>query len=149
MPGLTFVPVTASMTAELTALHADSFGEERWSAAQIGGSLALETTRGWTASEQGETRGFILCQAIPGEIEILTLCVAPGARRRGIGESLLRHMIGECAQGAVLVHLEVAADNEAARGMYEKLGFAPAHSRAGYYKRGAGAVDAVTYELAL
>jgi [ribosomal protein S18]-alanine N-acetyltransferase len=43
------------------------------------------------------------------------------------------------------LHLEVAADNNAAGALYTKAGFMPVGRRAGYYQRkGAQPVDAIT-----
>lgn len=129
----------------LAALHAESFGVEAWSLDQMRGSLALTTTRTWIACDGELPAGFILCQALPGECEILTFCVAPAQRRQRIGEALLRFMIKHAEQNG-RIFLEVAADNAAARRLYEKLGFTVTGTRANYYKRGAVTVDAVKYE---
>lgn len=133
----------------LTRLHAESFGTEGWSLEQMRGSLALTTTKAWIAYDGETPAGFILCQALPGETEILTFCVAPSKRRQKIGEALLGCVLEAAAAKKAPIFLEVAADNNAARKLYERLGFAVTGSRANYYKRGAVTVDAVRYERLL
>ena len=81
--------------------------------------------------------GMILCRAIAGEAEILTLAVDPAARRRGIGQALVAAAAGLARlDGAAEMFLEVAVDNAAAVALYEKSGFIRAGLRRGYYERG-------------
>jgi ribosomal-protein-alanine N-acetyltransferase len=127
----------------LAALHAASFAEAAWSSSQIDNSLLLPTTLALAAVDDGDAAaGFILCQIVGGEAEILTFCTAPAQRRMGIGETLLRAALeGAKAKGAQRMLLEVAADNVAAYELYKKAGFADCGRRRGYYR---GGVDAVT-----
>ncbi len=134
---------------ELAALHAESFGGESWSAAQIEGSLALETTQGWAAFEGSKPLGFIMCQMLP-EAEILTLCVTPARRRQKTGAALARVAIDAArAKKCEKMFLEVATDNISARKLYERLNFKPIGARRGYYKRGGESADAIMLALAL
>jgi ribosomal-protein-alanine N-acetyltransferase len=136
-----------SMASVLAGLHAACFDDGRWSEDQIRGSLSLATTSGWVAMADKTMAGFLLCQKTVDDAEVLTLCVHPFYRRHGIGESLVKHMLRALPQGNA-VFLEVAADNAAARQLYEKCGFVPAASRKGYYLREGAAVDAVCYRYA-
>lgn len=120
----------------LAALHADAF-DRPWSQADIAavmagpGALALVV----------ESRGFILCRAIAGEAEILTLAVSPAARRLGVGRALVEAAAGLAAQsGAGSLFLEVAHDNVAALALYASAGFERVGLRKGYYATGADAV---------
>jgi len=130
----------------LSKLHIESFGTAGWNVAQIQGSLVLATTHGWIAQAGDEPIGFILCQIMPGQSEVLTFCVQPSHRRKGIGEKLLRQAIVAIkTERDAAIMLEAAADNLAARKLYEKLGFVATGCRANYYLRGNAAVDAVLY----
>ena len=104
----------------------------------------LATTQGWLAMADDQMAGFILCQVAGEESEVLTFCVRPAFRRHGIGESLLRHVQNNLPLRGV-VHLEVAADNTAARGLYEKCGLAVINTRKDYYRREGKLADAVCY----
>lgn len=120
----------------LAALHADAF-DRPWSQADIAavmagpGALALIV----------ESRGFILCRAIAGDAEILTLAVTPAARRLGVGRALVEAAAGLAAtRAAESLFLEVADDNVAALALYASAGFARVGLRKGYYASGADAV---------
>jgi ribosomal-protein-alanine N-acetyltransferase len=134
----------------LAALHRESFGSECWGEKQIADSLALATTVGWIALADKNTQGFILCQNAGDDMEILTFCVAPAARRQGAGRLLLNATLAEARQrNAKRVFLEVAADSRAATELYEMAGFRVIGKRAGYYRRGNQQVDALMYGLDL
>ena len=114
----------------LASLHAASFADA-WSAQAIGDLLAMPG-----AFVFADDDGFILARAAGGEAEILTLAVAPAARRRGLATALVvaaashAHLLT-----AQVLFLEVAADNHAARALYAGLGFAETGLRKGYYTR--------------
>ncbi|WP_200306808.1 GNAT family N-acetyltransferase, partial [Paracraurococcus ruber] len=122
----------------LAALHALAFPPaEAWGADVI--ALMLEMTGGFGAWEPG--RGLVLARAAAGEAEILTLAVAPAARRQGLGARLMASALaGAAARGAAAMFLEVAAGNAAARALYAGLGFAEVGRRRRYYADGADAL---------
>ena len=122
------------MTPEaLAALHARCFAEgppRPWSAAEIAALLADPTTIPVLRPE-----GFALGRAAAGEAELLTLAVAPEARRRGLGTALVAAFEAEArARGAGEAFLEVAESNAGARALYARLGYLPAGRRPGYYR---------------
>ena len=88
--------------------------------------------------------GFVLVRTVAGEAEILTFCVSERARRCGLGMELL---VGACeiARGRESTHmfLEVSEKNAAAKGLYQKIGFAAVGRRAAYYRQGSVAADAI------
>jgi ribosomal protein S18 acetylase RimI-like enzyme len=60
----------------------------------------------------------------PGELEFRMLAVAPGARRRGIGEVLVRTVLARASQiGAHRVVLVTSEKMHAAYRLYARLGF--------------------------
>ena len=120
----------------MAALHVQGFAEA-WSEVSIG--MLLESAAVFALITQDKT-GFILARTAAGEAEILTIAVAPRARRSGIGRALVQAAaIRAREQGAGAVFLEVAVSNRAARGLYEGLGFRQAGLRKGYYKAAPGA----------
>jgi [ribosomal protein S18]-alanine N-acetyltransferase len=78
--------------------------------------------------------GFCAFWLVLDEIHINNVAVLPQFRGGGIGSSLLRHVLAEAKQlGARRATLEVRASNEAARRLYERLGFYVAATRRNYY----------------
>ncbi len=115
----------------MAALHATAFdGAARWSAASLRTMAAdpaaiLETARD----------GFLLGRVAAGEAELLTLVVAPAARRRGTARTLLAAFeSGARKRDAATAFLEVSADNAAARALYAGAGWREAGLRRGYYE---------------
>ena len=91
--------------------------------------------------------GFLLGRAVAGEAELLTLAVAPQARRKGVGSLLLDDFIAaSLARGAEDAFLEVAADNAGAIALYAGRGWQTAGRRRNYYATG---IDAILTRLAL
>ncbi len=140
-------PAAAGQLAEV---HATAFAKP-WSAGDI---LDLMAGLGAAAlgfeDEDGGLTGFVLVQAVAGEAEILTLAVRPEARRGGIGRALVEAAAAQALlAGATSLWLEVAQDNAAALALYGASGFSPAGRRRGYYRSGAGAVDAIVMRRVL
>ena len=78
--------------------------------------------------------GFCSLWRVVDELHINNLAVLPGERRAGIASTLLLHVLREGARlGAVRATLEVRRSNEAARLLYERMGFAVAGVRHAYY----------------
>lgn len=122
----------------LAAIHADAF-PRGWKGEEF---AALMANPAAFALVDSDGLGFVLASAVAGESEILTLAVRPGARRRGLGLALVTAAARHAhARGAGSMHLEVAEDNQAARALYAKLGFAETGRRPGYYA--AGAIHAI------
>ena len=85
-------------------------------------------------NESREVLAFCSFWRVVDELHINNLAVAPAHRRRGIGAALLRAVLTEGARlGARRATLEVRRSNDAARYLYERLGFAPAGVRRAYY----------------
>jgi Acetyltransferases len=98
-----------------------------------------------------ETHGFLLGRVIAGEAELLTLAVAPDARRRGVGRRLVDGFAEAArARDAVSAFLEVAADNAGGRALYAATGWTESGCRKGYYRAPDGSrIDALVLNLPL
>lgn len=129
----------------LSRLHAECLGAA-WSEAEIGALLRRKEIcciMGMDA--KNAATGFILFQCVGDEGEILNMGVTPAARRQGIGAQLLTEALAYCRKHQVkALWLEVAEDNMAALGLYEKQGFARQGRRKGYYAAASGPKDAIT-----
>ncbi len=129
--------------AALENVHARAF-DSSWSAADIARLMRIMGGFAVVAEDEQGVCGFILTRTVGGEGEILTLAVAPWARRKGVGAALVEASAAEAARrGASALFLEVAADNPDALGLYARAGFERSGLRRAYYRRGAGpGVDA-------
>lgn len=69
------------------------------------------------------------------EAHVMTVAVDTAVRRRGIGTALVRALVTAVRRrGALGVTLEVRESNDAARELYERLGFVSYGLRPGYYQ---------------
>jgi ribosomal-protein-alanine N-acetyltransferase len=126
-------PVRDNELAELARLHEESFADA-WDERALKDLLASGATAS-VAQLDGRIAGFILFRTASDEAEILTIAVAPGVRRNGIGRALVTEAASVAAQaGATRLFLEVGANNAAGGALYAGLGFVPAGHRKGYYR---------------
>jgi [ribosomal protein S18]-alanine N-acetyltransferase len=90
---------------------------------------------GETPTNHAAIAGFVTAHALRGKSgRILTLDVVPEARRFGLASRLMR----DCEQrlraaGCIQVYLETAVNNEAALGLYHKLGYEIVRTLPKYY----------------
>jgi ribosomal-protein-alanine N-acetyltransferase len=78
--------------------------------------------------------GYIIFWLVGEDVQINNVAVHPEFRGRGIGESLLRHIIAKVrGKGVTFISLEVRISNEPAVGLYKKLGFEVLGVRKNYY----------------
>jgi len=81
-----------------------------------------------------EVVGFCSFWRVLDELHINNLAVAPPSRGVGVGTALLRAVLSQGARlGARRATLEVRRSNDAARRLYERLGFSVAGVRRAYY----------------
>ncbi|PWS38619.1 ribosomal-protein-alanine acetyltransferase [Falsiroseomonas bella] len=122
----------------LALLHAAAFaGGECWGPDAI--RLMLEMPGAFGLHLPGT--GFVLARVAAGEAEILTLAVAPAARRQGLGGALLAAAMAQAAlRGARDLFLEVSDRNISARALYTAAGFAEVGRRPRYYADGSDAL---------
>ncbi|EEW26756.1 ribosomal protein S18-alanine N-acetyltransferase [Rhodobacter ferrooxidans] len=133
--------------SDLALLHLRVFTMPRpWTVAEFSGFLADPAC--FLCHQPG---GFLLGRVIADEAELLTLAVAPEARRQGIAAALLAEFLAQStARGAETAFLEVAADNRAALGLYHAAGFTAVGRRRGYYTSPEGrAIDALVLRCRL
>ncbi|WP_323005732.1 N-acetyltransferase [Pseudorhodobacter sp.] len=116
--------------AALAALHARVFTTPRpWSAAEFAALMG-----GPGVYVLGDPLGFVMGRAIAGEAEVLTLAVAPEARRQGVARGLMARFENNALEKhAETAFLEVAEDNSAAIHLYLSLGYTEAGRRRGYF----------------
>jgi ribosomal-protein-alanine N-acetyltransferase len=140
--------VGADAASMLAALHAQAFARP-WSGDEI--SKLLDNAAVFAMLSRGpHPQGFAMGWTAAGDAELLTVAVVPDARRRGLGAALVTAIgVAALVRGAASMHLEVAEDNAAARGLYEKLGYKESGRRRAYYAAAAGPVDAIVMRRTL
>lgn len=84
----------------------------------------------WLALRDGDPVGSAGCFQAPGQpaedCVLVGMWVDPSARGQGVGERLVRVVVGyAAARGRRRVLLEVAHENAAAVALYERIGFVP------------------------
>ena len=83
----------------------------------------------------GRLIAYCACWMILDELHINSLAIAEACRRQGLARRLLRHVFRESIDaGAQSATLEVRRSNDAARGLYETLGFRVEATRRDYYQ---------------
>ncbi|WP_163847264.1 GNAT family N-acetyltransferase [Pseudooceanicola aestuarii] len=131
----------------LAALHHAAFTTPRpWRAAEIASFLNDASCFLLEAPD-----AFLLGRVIAGEAELLTLAVAPVARRRGLGRALVADFAEQArTRGATAAFLEVSAENSAARTLYLACGWQVTGRRRQYYRTPDGSrVDAEIMGISL
>ncbi len=130
---------TADLEAIL-ALENRAFTSDRFNARQFRYLLHRAHASFLIAVEQEMLLGYAvaLYRRNSSRARLYTIAVAETARGKGIGSALIS-ALAEAAQrrGCRELTLEVRADNQAARRLYEMLGFRTLCSLAHYYEDGA------------
>ncbi len=122
---------TVADSTVMALIHATSFaGVDAWSADVFSLQLALPGVFGLLHP----SGGMILVRVAADEAEILTVAVAPAARRNGIATALLSEATTVAASlGAAAIFLEVSVANIAAMQLYTGIGFRQVGRRPRYY----------------
>jgi ribosomal-protein-alanine acetyltransferase len=92
--------------------------------------------------------GFLIAHHLAPAWDLENIVVAPTARRRGIGKSLLEALFAAARETkSTSVFLEVRESNAPARTLYENLGFKQTGRRRSYYT--SPSEDAILYRRTL
>ena len=106
-----------------------------WTEAQVANEIENPDCLFFTAqTEDREFVGYASGVVAADECEVSNIAVLEEYRRRGVGKALFDKLLAEAKKrGVTTVFFLVRVDNEAAIGLYEKLGFAAVGTRRGYY----------------
>ncbi len=117
-----------NLLGNLADLHAKCFPHKPWGAADF---ADLQKSGCEIIASQN---GFIVYRTVADEAEIITIGVAPDARRAGIAAAMLGIIEGDLKKRNVThIFLEVAADNTPARSLYQNNGYVEIGVRPKYY----------------
>lgn len=116
------------MLSQLAQLHEKCFPHKPWTADDFND---LKKSGCEIIASQN---GFIVWRTALDEAELITIGVAPDARRSGIAAAMLGIMETELKKNGVKnIFLEVAKDNLSARKLYESNGYNQIGVRPKYY----------------
>ncbi len=88
----------------------------------------------WLLERRDRIEAYGIMSVAAGEAHLLNLCVRDGSRRMGLGKRLLGHLMDIALERrADTMFLEVRSSNQAARHLYQNMGFNAAGIRRGYY----------------
>ena len=140
----------ASDAPFIARLHSEGF-HHPWNDGEFRSLLGQGPVFGFIARPVGEMHnpaGFVLARLVAGEAEILTIAVAKGERRAGLGRKLMAEVMRVLhMQRAESLFLEVDETNAAAVGLYRKLGFREVGKRTSYYESPSGRTNALVMRL--
>ena len=141
-------PLTLADVGAVLALEQALFGPSAWSQETVRDEVAGYGR--WYVGLDGPAAGATGPAGAPGSpslvgyagarfdgdvVEVMTIGVAAGAQRRGLGSQLLGALIAHARSlGASAVLLEVRVDNDPAIALYERAGFSVVGRRRRYYQ---------------
>lgn len=130
------------VAAQIAVMHAECFSRG-WGEHEIETLMDRPGVSVMLARAEGRGRdaplGFLILRrdghGPEAEAEIVTVGVPPRARRRGVGDRLMRAAIRECQADRIgRLVLEVDGANRGAVALYRRLGFRQVGERRGYYR---------------
>ena len=113
------------------------FGPAAWSPALIREDWRYGTNRYRGVEVDGELAGYAIYGFEGDAFHLMNIAISQEHRREGLARVLMDDFLAEAAAlRAPDAWLEVAVDNEAARGLYEAYGFEVVRVRRKYYQPG-------------
>ena len=131
-------PATLRDAPALAELHGASF-HRGWGEAEFEGMLTERNTLVHRLRSGRAIVGFAVSRMAADEAEILSIAVAASHRGRGLSRHLLLTHLGHLAgRGVRTIFLEVEENNQPARRLYDRTGFAVVGRRERYYRQPGG-----------
>jgi ribosomal-protein-alanine N-acetyltransferase len=122
----------------LAQIHAASF-RRGWGEGEFESMLAERNTLVHRLKLGRRVAGFVVSRIGADEAEILSVAIDPRHRGRGLSRDLLLTHLGHLAgRGVRTVFLEVEENNQPARRLYQRAGFATVGCRERYYQQPGG-----------
>ena len=128
-------PASLRDAPKLAQIHVASF-HRGWGEGEFEQMLAEHNTLVHRLRQGRKTIGFAVSRMAADEAEILSIAVEPKHRGRGLSSNLLLTHLGHLAgRGVRTVFLEVEENNQPARQLYHRAGFAVTGRRERYYRQ--------------
>ena len=153
-------PMTTDDLPGVMVLEEELFAPDTWTEAMYRDELSRPDTRFYVVAEfhlEGADEeeqvtepvmvGYGGLIAYDDEAHVATLGVTKALQGEGVGSLLLDALLAEADKRSPVVLLEVRADNDAARRLYDRAGFEVISVRRRYYQP--GDVDALVMRLLL
>jgi [ribosomal protein S18]-alanine N-acetyltransferase len=136
--GVTLRELEWTDVATLASLERELFADDAWSEQTWWAELAGRPRRDYVvAVADDEIVGYAGLDVSGDVADVMTVATAPTLQRKGIGRMLLDELVRRAvSRGCEAVLLEVRADNDAARNLYERNGFEVISVRRRYYQPG-------------
>lgn len=127
----------------LAQLHGASF-HRGWGESEFESMLSERNTLVHRLRLGRKTIGLAVSRIGADEAEILSIAVDAGHRGKGLSRNLLLTHLGHLAgRGVRTIFLEVEENNQPARRLYERAGFAVVGRRERYYRQGGEQLNAL------
>jgi [ribosomal protein S18]-alanine N-acetyltransferase len=131
-------PATLRDAPRLAQLHGASF-HRGWGEGEFESMLTERNTLIHRLRLGRKTIGFAVSRMAADEAEILSIAIDNSYRGRGLSRDLLLTHLGHLAgHGVRTIFLEVEENNQPARRLYERTGFAVVGRRERYYSSSDG-----------
>lgn len=131
---MTIVKMCSEHVRQVAELEKLCFADP-WDEKSIAYELTNPLSHWLVALEGGTVAGYVGSQTVMDETDMMNIAVHPDYRRKGIAEALIDTLVSDLVQkGSHCLTLEVRASNEAAKALYEKLGFRHVGTRKNYYR---------------
>src|SRR6266571_1847482 len=131
-------PATPRDAAKLAEIHGESF-HRGWGEGEFESMLTERNTLVHRLRLGRKIIGFAVSRMAADEAEILSIAVDERYRGRGLSRDLLLTHLGHLAgHGVRKIFLEVEENNQPARRLYERMGFAVAGRRERYDQQPGG-----------
>jgi [ribosomal protein S18]-alanine N-acetyltransferase len=131
-------PATLRDAPRLAQLHGASF-HRGWGEGEFESMLTERNTLVHRLRLGRKTIGFAVSRMAADEAEILSIAIDAGYRGRGLSRDFLLTHLGHLAgHGVRTIFLEVEENNQPARRLYERTGFAVVGQRERYYSSSGG-----------
>jgi ribosomal-protein-alanine N-acetyltransferase len=136
-------PASLRDAPKLAQLHGASF-HRGWGEGEFDQMLAERNTLVHRLRRGRKTIGFAVSRIAADEAEILSIAVDARHRGRGLSRDLLLTHLGHLAgRGVRTVFLEVEENNQPARRLYDRAGFAVTGRRERYYRQDSQQLNAL------
>jgi [ribosomal protein S18]-alanine N-acetyltransferase len=131
-------PASLRDAPALAQIHGASF-HRGWGEGEFENMLSERNTLVHRLRMGRKVIGFSVSRIAADEAEILSIAVAQSHRGRGLSNNLLLTHLGHLAgRGVRTVFLEVEENNQPARRLYKRAGFAVTGRRERYYRQASG-----------